>query len=128
MENSAFYRTNPDDSSLHWAPPEVLVAIVYDVIQIAANVLGVLGPVVGAGAWLRQKSKQKQAEKAKVANKELANKALTLIEVDKFASEDLILLESFSEVLKYHGWPQIDAESDASEIYELIRRHLKENQ
>lgn len=127
IENSMFYRSDPQDSSMHWASPDILIDIVYDLIQVAANVLGVAGPTIAVGLWLKEKGKSKKDKTANLDfEKHKTHSVIKKIDINEFFKEDLLLLDAFQDVLQHHGWPERESQDDAQKIYSVILSNLKD--
>lgn len=128
LDNSAFYRSHPEDGAMHWAPPEVLIGIVYEAVQVAANLLGVAGPTVAAGLWLRKRAlaKKDAAKDSQEAVRTKISNEVLLIDADQFTKEDAALVESFKEVLRFHGWPERESEADARKLHSILCSAVKD--
>lgn len=117
MPNLSFYRESPEDKQLHLIDPVTALILSYEIMQFLATGFTIIQGV----AWLRErKNKKNQVNNATINEKEQLPQIYKLKEIIKNKDVYSELLSEISGMLKYHGWPETDAETDAHKVIGVI--------
>ena len=115
IENLSFYRESPEDNTEYYI--DSAVPLVIEILQFMAT-----GFTIFQGVdWLRKWKYERMKSSNDVNNeKDQLQQINKLRDIIKRQDMHLKLLTDLIEMLKYHGWPEADAETDANKIMDLI--------
>lgn len=112
--NGAFYRDNPDDSTSHYIDPATIKHFAEQILSLI--VVPIFSAGVGAAVSEYVKNRMKKGKEKTLTTDEF-------IALWKTVSAGFPLekdaVEQVKDKLRIHGWPKLDAETDAVEVVRL---------
>ena len=119
--NMSFYRESPDDDKLHFIDPVVVTGLASDIIQYTAAIFGIIQGGIAAGRWLSGQL-GKKAKIPKIDREKLHSQIATLKENMNDENLRTEIKDDIKKILKYHGWPGNEADSDAQKLLKTISK------
>lgn len=117
--NMSFYRESPDDEKLHFIDPGVGTELAFYIIQYIAAIFGIIQGGIAAGRWLSGRL-SKKTKIPEIDREKLDSQIETLKENMNDENLRTEIKNDIKKILKYHGWPANEADSDAQKLLKTV--------